>query len=216
MSTQLTLYYNPLTVNSIKVILLCKVLKIEPEYKLIQLQKAEHKSVEFLQLNPEGKVPVLIDDNFVLTESAAILQYLAHNNKSTLWPDEITEQAEVLKWLFWQGNDWNKTVGAYAHHQVVLPHWRNSAAEGFSEQHVEEFETIMSTFNDVLKGKEYLVGNHLTLADISLGSYLMFADEAKMPLEKYRNVRCWLEKMKAMPWWQETHHQLLKILNINC
>jgi glutathione S-transferase len=215
MSTHLTLYYNPLTVNSIKVVLLCKILKIAPEYTLIELQKGQHKSVDFLQLNPDGKVPVLIDDNFVLTESAAILQYLAHKAKSTLWPNEITQQAEVLKWLFWQGNDWNKTVGAYPHHQVVLPHWKSSIPEGFAEKDVGKFEKIMTTFNEALKGKEYLVGNHLTLADISIGSYLMFAGEAKMPLKKYQNVRCWLEKMKAMPWWQETHQQLLTILNIN-
>jgi len=215
MNSNLTLYYNPLTVNSIKVILLCKVLKIDPEYKLIQLQKGEHNSDFFLQLNPDGRVPVLIDDHFVLNESSAILQYLAHKLKSTLWPNEIKQQAQVLKWLFWQGNDWNKTVGAYPHQQVVLPLWRNSPPEVLSAQHREKFDKIMSTFDRALTGKEYLLGDHLTLADISIGSYLMFADEAKMPLKQYRNVRAWLEKLRATSWWQETYHQLLNILNIN-
>jgi glutathione S-transferase len=212
MNNDLTVYYNPLTVNSIKVMLLCNALKIEPEYKLIALQKGKHKSDDFLQLNPDGRVPVLIDEHFALNESAAILQYLAHKVKSTLWPNELEQQAQVLKWLFWQTNDWNKVVGVYPHHQVVLLHWRNLQPEAFSEQHLEKFEQVMSTFNRALNGKEYLVGNHLTLADISIGSYLMFSAEANMPLEQYQHVRCWLENLTATPWWQETYQQLLKIL----
>ncbi len=212
MSKDFKLYYNPITVNSIKVMLLCNALKIVPEYKNIELQKGEHKSASFLQLNPDGRVPVLIDGGFVLNESAAILQYLAHKYQSTLWPNELEHQAQVLKWLFWQGNEWNKVVGAYAHHQVVLPHWRNSQPESFSAQHLAKFEQVMSTFNGALNVKEYLVGNHLTLADISIGSYLIFAAEANMPLDKYQHVRRWLENLQVTPWWQETQAQLLKIL----
>jgi glutathione S-transferase len=213
MSTDLTLYYNPLTVNSIKVILLCNALSIVPEYKLLQLQKGEHKSGLFLTINPEGRVPVLKDSNFFLTESAAILQYLAHKYQSPLWPDKMEHQAQVLKWLFWQGNEWNKTVGSYAHQQVVLPHWRNMKPEAFSEQHQENFEKIMSTFDRALNDKKYLVGDHLTIADISIASYLIFAEQAKIPLTQYQNVRCWLENLSVKPWWQETQQQLLKILS---
>jgi len=213
MNNDLTLYYNPLTVNSIKVVLLCNALNIEPEYKHIQLQKAEHKSRSFLHINPDGRVPVLLDGDFALTESAAILQYLARKYQSTLWPNEITHQAQVLKWLFWQGNDWNKTVGAYAHQQVVLPHWRNVKPDDFSEKYLKNFENIMSMLNHALNGKEYLVGRHFTIADISLGSYLMFAERGKMPLDQYQHIRCWLEKLKVTMWWQKTQQQLLKILS---
>jgi glutathione S-transferase len=213
MNTDLILYYNPLTVNSIKVMLLCNALDIVPEYKLIHLQKGEHKSDLFLKLNPDGRVPVLMDGDFVLNESAAILHYLAHKHQSALWPGKIKDQAQVLKWLFWQGNDWNNTVGAYAHQQVVLPHWRDSKPEAFSEQHLERFEKIMSIFNRALNGKEYLATDHLTVADISIGSYLMFTDQAKIPLAHYQNVRRWLDKLRVTTWWQETQQQLLKTLS---
>ena len=198
-----------------KVVLLCNAINIEPNYKLIQLHKGEHKADYFLQLNPDARVPVLIDGDFVLNESAAILQYLAKKVNSTLWPSEIKQQARVLKWLFWQCNDWNKTVGAFSQHQVVLPHWRNSPPEALSEQHLRAFDKLMSTFNHALNGKIYLVGDHLTIADISLGSYLMFADEANIPLDQYQNVRCWLEALKVTSWWKETQQQLLKILTFN-
>lgn len=193
MSSDLTFYYNRLIVNSIKVMLLCNALKIYSKYKLIQLQKSD----SLLQINPDGRVPVLKDDHFVLNESAAILQYLAQKYESTLWQNEIKQQAQVLKWLFCQCNDWNKTVGSYAHQQVVLPHWRISQPEAFSEQHLESFEKVMSIFNCALNDKGYLVGDHFTLADIRLGSYLMFADQAKIPLDQYHNVRHWLEKLSV-------------------
>ena len=101
------LYINPLTVNNIKVLLLCNALEIEPELQVIALNKGEQRSDKFLAINPEGKVPVLQEGELLLNESNAILQYIAAKHQSTLWPSDLTEQAKVLRLLFWQSNYFN-------------------------------------------------------------------------------------------------------------
>jgi len=98
------LYINSLTVNSIKVLLVCNALKITPEFEEIALNKNEQRRVKFLNINPEGKVQVLQIGEVLLSESNAILQYLANIHNSSLWPIYSTAQAKVLRLLFWQAH----------------------------------------------------------------------------------------------------------------
>lgn len=214
MSTPYTLYLNPITVNGIKTRLACQAMNLDPEIKIIELQKGEQKSAEFLALNPEGKIPVLVVADTVITESNAILQYLAHSHESSLWPREATAQAEILKWLFWQSGPWNIGVGIFSHRRVVLPHWGFPSDEPLSEKRLDDFHRIMSQFDGALAGKSFLVGDDFTIADISLGSYLIFSDEADIPLADYHNVCRWLEGLRATSWWQETYRQILVDLSI--
>lgn len=125
------LYINPLTVNSIKLLLLCNALEIAPEFQVIALNKEEQRSDKFLVINPEGKVPVLQEGELLLNESNAILQYIAAKHKSTFWPSDLTEQAKVLRVLFWQTNYFNSGVGPLTHRKVVMPFW------GFGIQEVD-------------------------------------------------------------------------------
>ena len=98
-----TLYFNPMTVNSIKISLLVNALNLAMHFEHVILHKANAKSDAFLKLNPTGKVPVLVDGDLLLTESNAILKYLAHKHDSSLWPSDAVLQAQILKWMFYQG-----------------------------------------------------------------------------------------------------------------
>ncbi|WP_281558378.1 glutathione S-transferase family protein [Thalassomonas sp. RHCl1] len=213
MNTDLTLYYNPLTVNSIKVQLLCHALEIEVNYQHIALPQGEHLTRRFLEINPDGKVPVLIDGNQVLTESNAILQYLANKHQSSLWPKEVLHQARVLKWLLWQVSDWQKAVGPFAHRRVILPHWGFTAHEQLTPQALADFDKAMARLELALTGKQTLVADSFTLADIAIGSNLILAEEAQIPLESYPQVRHWLEQLAAHSWWQKTRQTLTEILD---
>jgi len=117
------IYINVLTVNSIKVLLLCNAQKIKVDFELIALNKGEQRKAAFLAINPDGKVPVLLDDELMLTESNAILHYLAAKVNSHLWPTTLVEQARVLRILFWQFNYFNSGVAPFAHRNVVMPFW---------------------------------------------------------------------------------------------
>jgi glutathione S-transferase len=122
MISELTLYSNPLTANGIKMSLLFNAINLVPNMVEMQLHKGEQKSPQFLQLNPDGKIPVLINDELVLTESNAILQYIANKYQSPLWPQKLAEQAQTLKWLFWQTSIWSNATSLFAHRRIVLPH----------------------------------------------------------------------------------------------
>ncbi len=213
MKVDLTLYYNAITVNSIKMALLCNALDIQPNFEHVVLHKADEKSTRFLTLNPQGKVPVLVDGPLVLSESNAILQYLAHKYQSTLWPSEPSAQGEVLKWLFWQSGDWNKGLGVFSHRRVVLPHWGFGDHQALSLDHMDSFHDVMGQLDRLLNGKQYLVGENFTIADISLGSYLLFAEQARIPLEDYANVSLWYKLLSNTPWWQKTRQALADTLS---
>lgn len=179
-SCDIALYLHPLTVNSIKVSLLCHALEITPRIHKIELFKGEHKDAAFLALNPDGKVPVMVVDGVVLTESNAILQFLANKFDSSFWPEHSQLQAETLKWLFWQSSNWSSIVGPFGQYRVVMEHY-GYGREVTAEQ-VQKFHYTMKDMDQRLKGKSTLVGESLTIADISLGAFLMFAEQSEMPL----------------------------------
>jgi glutathione S-transferase len=213
MSDVITLYINPMTANNIKIQLLVNALNVPAHYEHVVLHKPQEKSADFLHINPAGKVPVLKDEDLVLTESNAILKYLAHKHQSPLWPSDATLQAQVLKWMFFQTGGWNKTVGVFSHRRVVLPHWGFDQQQVLSPQQLQDFHVLMEGFNNELAGKNTLMGTDISIADICLGSYLMFAQESQMPLESFVNVRRWLTHLQQTLWWQETHLSLRHILN---
>ncbi len=207
------LYLNPMTVNSIKTSLLVNALNLPMHFEHVILHKPNAKSEAFLKLNPTGKVPVLVDDNLVLTESNAILKYLAHKYSSPLWPSDAVLQAQVLKWMFYQGGDWNKTVGVFSHRRVVLPHWGFNQQQVLSPQQLLDFHDVLHQLDLALSGKNVLVGSEISIADICLGSYFMFAKESQMPLENFVNVRRWLSHLQNTSWWQQTAQSLKDILH---
>ncbi len=208
-----TLFFNPMTVNSIKTSLLVNALNIQMQFEHVVLHKANAKSDAFLKLNPTGKVPVLVDDDLVLTESNAILKYLAHKHDSSLWPSDSVLQAQILKWMFFQGGDWNKTVGVFSHRRVVLPHWGFHQQQVLSPQQLQDFHDVMYQLDLALAERNVLVGNETSIADICLGSYFMFSKESQMPLESFVNVRRWLSHLQNTPWWQQTAQSLEDTLN---
>lgn len=206
------LYINSLTVNSIKVLLVCNALKITPEFEEIALNKNEQSSDKFLTINPEGKVPVLQIGEVLLPESNAILQYLANIHNSSLWPIDFTAQAKVLRFMFWQASYFNTGVSSLAHHKVVMPFW------GFGAQEIDidkwaQFHLAMGALEQVLKGSAFVAAETITIADISLAAYFIFADESEMPLEQYPITQAWLKTIAIQPWFSRTKAYLDNILS---
>jgi len=201
------LYINPLTVNNIKVLLLCNALEIEPELQVIALNKGEQRSDKFIAINPEGKVPVLQEGELLLNESNAILQYIAAKYQSTLWPSDLTEQAKVLRVLFWQSNYFNSGVGPLAHRKVVMPFWGFGTQEVDVEQ-MTKFSKAVSTLEVFFKKNKFVATEVISIADISLAAFFIFADKAEMPLEHYPNTQAWLRNISKQPWFSKTQRYL--------
>lgn len=211
MTTPITLYLNPLTVNSIKMLLICNALEIDVNYKHIRLHKGEQRTDEFLKLNPDAKVPVLIDGDLILSESNAILYYLAAKHQSSFWPSSVAEQAKVLKVLFWQSNNFNSALGPYAHRRVVMPQW-GFDKRNITDEMARDFHKALIALENILEKTPAVAGENFTIADISIASFLIFSEEAGMPLDNYIATLDWLARLKAQPWFSHTQRQLKNVL----
>ena len=114
------LYHNPLSPNVRRVRLTAAVLELPLEEKVLDFSKGEHKSPEYLALNPNGAVPTLVDGDFVLTESRSIMQYLASKRPdSGLLPRDEAQRADVTRWQFWDAAHFSPQLGSLAFEKML-------------------------------------------------------------------------------------------------
>src|SRR5579884_84874 len=114
------LYINPMSPNVRRVRLTAAVLGMDLEEKKLDFTKGEHKNPEYLALNPNGAVPTLVDGDFVLTESRAIMQYLASKKpESGLLPRDEKARADVMRWQFWDASHFSPQLGTLAFEKIV-------------------------------------------------------------------------------------------------
>jgi glutathione S-transferase len=213
MSSEIKLYSNEVTSNGIKMSLLFNAVGIEPIYQEVSLHKGEHMTEEFLAINPNGKIPAIIDNNIVLTESNAILHYITNKYESDLWPKSLACQSEVLKWLFWQSSVWADAVGPFNYKNVVLPYFGINRTENISLAQLALFEKAAKILEDHLITKTVLVDGRITIADISIASLLFFAVKAKVPLNGFPRVTKWLSYLEEETWWKITKDNKKHLFN---
>jgi len=200
------LYYNPLSPNVRRVRLTAAVLGLELEEKLLDFAKGEHKSPEFLALNPNGAVPTLVDGDFVLTESRSIMQYLASKKpEAGLLPRDEAARADVTRWQFWDSSHFSPQLGTLAFEKMI------KGLMGLGEPDnakindaLVNFRRFAAVLNQRLSGKQYVVGNSLTLADLTLGSSLMYAKQTEVPLAEFPNVEAWLARITSLDGWKKS------------
>lgn len=200
------LYFNPLSPNVRRVRLTAAVLGIELEEKLLDFSKGEHKSPEYLALNPNGAVPTLVDGDFVLTESRSIMQYLASKKpESGLLPRDEAARADVTRWQFWDSSHFSPQLGTYAYEKLI------KGMVGLGEPDVAKLNEALANFrrfaavlNQRLEGRQYVVGNSLTLADLTLASSLMYAKQTEVPLAEFPNVERWFSRITALDGWKKS------------
>jgi glutathione S-transferase len=176
-----------------RVRLMCGLLKLDLQLEPVDMANKEHKSPEYLKLNPFGQVPVLQDGDVVLRDSNAILLYLAENYDSsrTFLPEDPVARAHVYEWL------------ATAAGPLYLGPARARAirqrgrAGDYAEAH-RQSESLLTVMDAQLESGSWLVGDVPTLADVACYSYIALADEGGIDLADYPNVRAWLAAVEAI------------------
>jgi glutathione S-transferase len=196
----------PLSPNVRRVRLTAAVLGIELEEKRLDLSRGEQKTAEHLALNPNGSVPTLVDGDFVLTESRAIMQYLASMRpESGLLPRDERARADVTRWQFWDASHFSPALGTLFFQKIVRPMIDGSQPDS---QKIDEALAGLRRFGAVLDqrldGKPYVVGSSLTLADLTLASSLMYAKQTDAPLSAFPNVEAWLSRIGELDAWKRT------------
>ncbi|HEV7554626.1 MAG TPA: glutathione S-transferase family protein [Kofleriaceae bacterium] len=162
-------------------------------------------SPEFLAINPNGKVPVLREGDFVLWESNAIMWYLAERHGDTpLWPRDPQRKASIAKWQVWQAAHLSPAADGLMFEAFVRPMMKQQTDPAVLESLTRSFHRWCKILDDALATCEYLANDAFTCADIAAASALMYAPMAKMPIEPYANLGAWLARIHARPSWQAT------------
>ena len=200
------LFHNPLSPNVRRVRLTAAVLGIELEEQKLDFAKGEHKNPEYLALNPNGAVPTLVDGDYVLTESRAIMQYLASKKPASgLLPHDEASRADVTRWQFWDASHFSPHLASVAFERLL------KGMMGLGDPDPRKIDEALGNFrrfgavlNKRLEGKQYVVGSALTVADLTLASSLMYAKQAEVPLAELPHVQAWFSRISEMEAWKKT------------
>jgi glutathione S-transferase len=187
------LYDVELSGNCHKIRLMLSLLELEYERVTVNLMAGEHQSPTFLHLNPLGQIPVLIDENVTIRDSQAILVYLARKYGNEDWlPEDAELMAKVIQWLSFSANEINHSLFIARLHFLfgMNVDWETAQQKG---------KQVLQMMNDHLKGKDWLEGNHPTIADIACFPYVGLAPDGKLFLDDYPNVVAWIERIKNLP-----------------
>ena len=207
------LHYGTLSSSSRRVLITAKRLGIELELNALDLRNA-HDRQALIKLNPNNKVPVFVDGDFVLWESIAIMQYLCDRTPGqTLYPSEPRARAEVNRWLSWAQAHWAPTVGAISWEHV----WKKLAlGAGPDADQLKRQESFFHQFAAVLDGhlaqRTWLAGEALTLADIAVATPLQMIKLARLPVQQYANIQAWFARVAALPEWLATEPRQMAML----
>lgn len=205
------LYYAQ-TANCYKTCAVAKHLELPIEFIEVNLGKGEHKTPEFLKKNPNGKVPVLETEQGTLWESSAIMCYLARQAQSELcqselWPDD-ERQVEILRWQSWDFDRFLPTAGVYYYQNIIKPTFGiGEPSQEALNKAEDQFLESAQILDDHLSGREFIVGDSLSLADFSLAVLLPYAEQAKIPLNGFNEIQRWHNNLMQLPAWQNPFPQ---------
>jgi glutathione S-transferase len=182
--------------NSRKVRAVAYELGITLEHQHIDLIKGAQRAPAFLAVNPNGRAPVLVDDDFVLWESTAIIRYLAAK-KGALVPNDVRGQAEVDKWLAWQLAHLGPAVSKVAFGRVVKKLTGQGAPdEARIAEGIDEFAKLGAILDGALEGRDYVAGQ-LSVADFALASHYSIASICGLDVARFPRINAWLARMLA-------------------
>jgi glutathione S-transferase len=200
------LYHFPISPNSRRVVAVLHHLNLECELHALDLMQGEQMQPEFLNLNPNHMIPTLVDGDFVLWESNAIMQYLcskAPNN--TLFPTNPRIQADIVRWQFWQTGHFGSACGTFIFENLIKKFRNLGEADAIElEKGAEKFRRFADVLEQHLKGRNWLVGDAVTLADFSVGSFLDLAEMAHYPIDGYVEIPRWYREIEKLPSWQSS------------
>ncbi len=187
-------------------LLTARLLGVDLELQVVNVANGEHRQPAYLAVNPNGMVPTLDDAGFVLWESNAIAQYLATTRADTrLFPSVPRARADVSRWQLWDVAHWAGPVQTLAFERMY------KVSAGLGEADASRVETALGHFRRcaaVLDGQlakqTYLVGDQLTLADVSIACGLTFAEASALPVDDYQNLRRWFSSIERLDQWKTT------------
>lgn len=188
------LYWHPISGHAHRAHMLLSMLDLDFELISVDLLAGEHQQPEFLALNPFGQIPVLVDGETVISDSNAILVYLAtvYDNKRQWLPDSPIEHAKIEQFLSLAAN---RLAGSIS--KLRAANIFNRSID--SEPLIQEAHKLLKQLQNYLSDNQWLVGATPTIADLALYSYIKLAPEGGVSLVDYPVVEAWLKRVESLP-----------------
>ena len=198
------LYNAGLSPNALRVRAVANELGIALELVDVNLGDAKAKVETLLPWNPNAKVPVLVDGDFVLWESRAIIAWLASlKPEAGLYPADPRRRAIVDQWSYWGAIHLGPALQRVAFERFIKPRFGMGAPdEAAIAAPLGEIAQFLPVLDGGLAGKEWLAGE-LSLADFSIAPTLIYRDVAGIDMGEAPNVARWMERIEARPSWQK-------------
>ena len=184
------LHVFPPSPNARKCLVTAELAGVQVEQVMVDLMAGDQKAPDFLALNPNGKMPVLeFDDGSALWESNAIVNRLAAEGQSDLWP-KSNIRYDILQWQFWDMAHWAPATSAF-----IGAKFFNAPID--QEAAIADLQRLGNVLDGHLANRQWLVGDAMTTADISVAATLCYRDACEMPLSGFDNIAAWIDRMHA-------------------
>ena len=157
----------------------------------------ESKTPEYLAINPNGRIPALVDGDLTLVESMAINLYLARKYGGDLYPSDGALQALAVQWSFWGITELEQSLLQILIHTVMLPEEHRDPAR--AETGRADLVRPLRVLDAALADREHLLAGDFTIADLNVASVLSMASMVRFDLSAYANADEWLGRCTSRP-----------------
>jgi glutathione S-transferase len=189
------LYGHEVSGNSYKVRLMLALLNLEHEWVEVDLMQGEHKSPEYLAMNPFGQVPLLVDGETTLADAQAILVYLARQYGDETWlPIDPLPMAQVLRWLSTAAGEVRQGL-----ENARLYYLFGAGTQINIDRATQKSEFILNQLEQHLSQRTWLEFEQPTIADVAVFPYVALARAGKINLDGYPVVLAWIDRVKQLP-----------------
>lgn len=203
------LYMHPASTTCRPIMMFIADHNLPVEQEVVDIMTGEQYGPAFTAINPNNFVPVLEDDGFRLTESSAILKYLADKINSPAYPRDLRERARVNEVMDWFNTGFYRTFGYGLCYAQLLDPYKLADATGqqqavaLNKQGAERFLKILN--DHIIGPRTYLCGDRITIADYMASGILSLGEVIGCTFEGYPNVQRWYRTLRALPNWQSSN-----------
>jgi glutathione S-transferase len=207
------LYYHPVSTTCRPIMLFAAEQGIPLEMQLVDLFTGEHTKAPYGAINPNHLIPVLEDGGFRLTESSAIMKYLADKVSSPLYPKDLQQRARVNERMDWINTQLGREFCYGVVYPQIFPHHKRRSEEAhdatlqWGKEHAQGWLKVLDE-HILGKGNNYLCGDSLTIADYYGAAFLTLGEVIGCDFAAYPNVQRWLGRMKALKSWKQVNATL--------
>lgn len=180
------------------------------DQQLVDITTGEHHKEPYVSLNPSRQVPILVEDDFILSESSAILKFIADKFDLPIYPKDLKKRAKVNEVMDWFNTGFYRDYGYGVVYPQLFPHHKRPSDEiqsGTIAWGIDGTRKWLQVLNDhyLGLGKKYLVGDELTIADYFGAALLTCGHPIRTDFKNYPNIVRWLRTIEALPNWAKVN-----------